>query len=601
MFASGLKRRLLESHLVIAFTGIVFVGVLFVTSYMLRYSSNQLAERDGPNSLQIFSLRDKVHTSSKLAEAWLRDGDPQLQQMHIENWHAVAWHIQRFQETARIDETLIKRDDFHRLLAYLNSLESLYDELYMHKVENSFWALTKARKFFLDQLNPVIQKTDTELGMMSDRAAAKLSIRHADINMVSAYSLYASGVALFGLVLAAIIISLSNANKMISRLKGLSLAVQDYSDGNTASPVPVLGNDEISNLTRIFNKMALSVSQREAALSGYRVELERNVLERTQELQRSKELAETTLRSIADAVISTDSGGRITMMNAPAEALTGHAGESAIGQPMDAVLRFLKDGQSLSVAQTPIANAFRSNDKVDCQDTLELLQGNGNTVAVQVSASPIMGDSGYSNGAILVLRDISKELELQSELAYQANHDVLTGLANRTQFQSDLRKLLKSVRDGRRTHVLACLDLDRFKLVNDSCGHAAGDELLRQLAKLLDAQVRQADTLARIGGDEFAILFYDCSVEQAVNICRSIRDEVSRFRFNWNESTFKVGVSVGVAEINAGTQEVSNLLSLADSACYDAKEAGRNRVCVARESMTASPVNIEEMGWIKRD
>ena len=209
-------------------------------------------------------------------------------------------------------------------------------------------------------------------------------------------------------------------------------------------------------------------------------------------------------------------------------------------------------------------------------------------------------DPDTSQPRLLILcRDITEQRELQKQLSYQATHDDLTQLLNRREFDSRLRRLLMAPGNSDDHHVLCYLDLDQFKVINDTCGHIAGDELLRQVAAMLSQQIRSRDTLARLGGDEFAILMEHCPLEQAEVLANRIREHIEDFRFQWKSRRFSIGVSVGVVPVQrAGS--VEDVLSLADSACYEAKQRGRNRVHVFRPGDHAIVGKIGDSRWASR-
>lgn len=185
-------------------------------------------------------------------------------------------------------------------------------------------------------------------------------------------------------------------------------------------------------------------------------------------------------------------------------------------------------------------------------------------------------------------------------LRYQASHDTLTGLVNRREFESRLERALLGARQHGHVHTLCYLDLDQFKVVNDSCGHVAGDELLRQLSALLQSRVRERDTLARLGGDEFGVLLENCDLASAQPLAELLRQTVKDYRFSWHDRAFGVGVSIGMVEINRDSGDLSTLLSAADAACYAAKDRGRNRVHVYREQDGEVQRRRGEMQWAAR-
>jgi diguanylate cyclase (GGDEF)-like protein len=187
-----------------------------------------------------------------------------------------------------------------------------------------------------------------------------------------------------------------------------------------------------------------------------------------------------------------------------------------------------------------------------------------------------------------------------ARLIYQASHDALTGLINRREFEQRLERMLLSALQQDREHALCYMDLDQFKVINDTCGHAAGDELLRQLALLLKGNLRERDTLARLGGDEFALLLENCSVADAQEVADSFRAEVQRFRFKWGDRIFAVGMSVGMVAINRDSGSAASLLSAADAACYVAKGRGRNQIHIYESRDIDLVRHRGEMQWVTR-
>ena len=203
-------------------------------------------------------------------------------------------------------------------------------------------------------------------------------------------------------------------------------------------------------------------------------------------------------------------------------------------------------------------------------------------------------------GGVLVFHDVSESRELNRRLSYHASHDILTGLVNRREFENRLERALKSARARETSYALCYLDLDQFKIVNDSCGHSAGDQLLGQLGALLKSKIRWRDTLARLGGDEFGVLLESCSLEEAMQTAETLRVAIGEFKFLWDDRSFRLGVSIGVVPITSENEDVAGLLSAADSACAAAKEAGRNRIHSFQENDIDLMRRRREMQWAAR-
>jgi len=312
----------------------------------------------------------------------------------------------------------------------------------------------------------------------------------------------------------------------------------------------------------------------------------------------AKERAQVTLQSIGDAVITTDSEARIDYMNPVAESLTGWSAREAEGRRIDEVLGVV-DEATREPAESPVVRCLREGQTLGLSQHTALLTRGAKEIAIQDSAAPIRDRAGNLIGAVMVFHDVSKERRLHRALHYQAIHDALTGLINRREFENRLTAAVESARDDAATrYSLLYLDLDQFKLINDTCGHPAGDQLLKQITGVLQSRVRDADTLARLGGDEFGILLHGCGIDQASRIADSIRQAIRDFRFVWQGGVLGVGVSIGIVEITLDMPTVANVMSAADVACYSAKEAGRNRSEVYKPDEV--PERHREMHWVSR-
>jgi len=328
----------------------------------------------------------------------------------------------------------------------------------------------------------------------------------------------------------------------------------------------------------------------------------RDVTERKraeEQLFYEKELAQVTLQSIGDGVITTDAAGLITHLNPVAEMLTGWQSASALGRPLSEVFLLVDETRHRPVEDL-VGSILRDEDSAALPEHAALLGPGGREFAIQVSAGPIRDGRGRTLGTVTVFRDVTKTRELAQQLSYQATHDALTGLINRREFDNRLRRALTRAAEDDVGDVLCYLDLDQFKVVNDTCGHVAGDEMLRQLATFLQSRVRRDDTLARLGGDEFGILLHRCPLQRAGDLagelCRGIRE----FRFSWKGRVFVVGASIGLVSIDGELESVADILRAADTACYAAKDRGRNRVQVYKPDDSDLARRQGEMQWVSR-
>jgi len=285
-------------------------------------------------------------------------------------------------------------------------------------------------------------------------------------------------------------------------------------------------------------------------------------------------LFETALRCVDIAVVGIDDAGHILFGNAAAGKLAGIEQRRMSGRPFGEVfqLRSAADGHQIELdkllSETTAGSAVRA----------VLRDANDGEHVLDISCS--FEDSGRQSVSFLAMQDVSVPQGISLELFWQANHDALTGLINRRGFEEQLRAAIAAGGESGKQHTLLFIDLDRFKLINDSSGHAAGDEFLRQIAAALRIRVRSSDVLARLGGDEFVVLLHACPVEQALRIANAIRMEVSDFRFVWRDTVFHVGASIGLVVLSDPTASAEEVLDQADTACYAAKEGGRDQIRV---------------------
>lgn len=358
----------------------------------------------------------------------------------------------------------------------------------------------------------------------------------------------------------------------------------------------------------INQKLQTQIAEKDLAkkaLQNANNQLEQRVIERTEALtqsnailQQEKELFRITLASIGDAVITTDSLCKLTYLNPTAELFTGWSNSEAKGNPLKRVFR-IADVITQDPINNPIDNCLKKAKKQIGNKECLLIRKDEQKYVIDYSVAPIHDEKENVIGAVLTFRDVTEQRKLTQKLAYQAAHDPLTGLLNRDEFETRLTKVLASTHDGH-SHALLYLDLDQFKVVNDTCGHSAGDELLRQVTVLLHSRLRTRDTLARLGGDEFGVILEHCPHKKALRIAHTLREIVQDLRYQWQSKVFTIGVSIGLFPINRPNESLSKAMSAADSACYAAKESGRNRVHVYQTDDSLLQKRSGEMQWLPR-
>jgi diguanylate cyclase (GGDEF)-like protein/PAS domain S-box-containing protein len=311
-----------------------------------------------------------------------------------------------------------------------------------------------------------------------------------------------------------------------------------------------------------------------------------------------KERAQVTLQSIGDGVITTDAEGCVDYINPVAQDLTGWDMRGARRKPVTDIMTIINEHTRATV-DNPVMRCLKDGRVTTLAENSILINKAGDEIPIQDSAAPIRDRIGNIIGSVMVFHDTSKESRLFRQLSYQASHDAVTGLINRREFENRLVGSLETLRnEPERMHALLYIDLDQFKVVNDTFGHTAGDELLRQLSELVQTNIRSTDLLARLGGDEFAILLERCTEQRAMEVAEAIRGSVEGFRFEWQDSFTTVRCSIGVVMISGDDADVAGVMSSADVACYSAKDMGRNQVHLYKDSDAS--LRHEEMKWVSR-
>ncbi|MGI9259448.1 MAG: EAL domain-containing protein [Gammaproteobacteria bacterium] len=317
-------------------------------------------------------------------------------------------------------------------------------------------------------------------------------------------------------------------------------------------------------------------------------------------LGRGKLQARITLESIGEGVITTDTAGTIDYINEAAEKLTAASRTQGIGKRLTDLIALVDENDRESLGD-PVQQCLNERRRVSLgRRGLMLTKQGERECSIELTASPIRSADGTIAGCVIIFHDVTEIRGLTRQMSYQASHDALTGLVNRVEFERRLESALKSARGTDVGHVVCYLDLDRFKTVNDTSGHLAGDNLLREIATLLKEKVRDSDTVARLGGDEFALLLVGCPLEKARQIADDVCHAVADYRFVWHDQIFDIGVSIGLVEIGHESGSAETVLGAADSACYVAKQHGRGRVHVysARDEIVARQRG--EIQWLQR-
>jgi diguanylate cyclase (GGDEF)-like protein/PAS domain S-box-containing protein len=310
--------------------------------------------------------------------------------------------------------------------------------------------------------------------------------------------------------------------------------------------------------------------------------------------------SQLALDSLGEGILTTDAHGVIDYLNQSAEALTGMRREDAVGQAFGAMIGFVDEHDRRAIAD-PVQQCLSTGSRVNLgRRSILLSRATGSELGVEATASPIRGAAGDVQGVAVMLHDVSELRGLTQQMSYQASHDALTGLVNRREFERRLGESLEIARAGRQGHVMCYMDLDRFKAVNDTSGHLAGDNMLREVAALIREAVRDSDTVARLGGDEFGVLLVGCPLDKARQIADDIWRAIAEYRFVWKDRIFSVGVSIGIVEITGESNSLEEIMSAADSACYVAKKQGDGHVHVYSSHDEAVARSRGEIHWLQR-
>lgn len=345
--------------------------------------------------------------------------------------------------------------------------------------------------------------------------------------------------------------------------------------------IPVVERLGYACLTCYQHKQMLSNSQKNE-ISEIKLRLEKSKLQ-------------TTLNAISNGVITLNRELEILYMNPKAESYLELKDTDYKDQTILDYYKIFDTDENKNITNIffeylQIKGGWKNNMP------LELETKSGEKLSIEVNAKGVVNNSGDISSYVIVIQDVTHTLKIENELKWQATHDPLTHLLNRRGFEAHLQRVV--YRNNTSNHVLLYLDLDRFKIVNDVCGHQAGDLLLQQISEIISTDIRATDILSRLGGDEFGVILHDCTLEYALSLAERIKQSVAKFRFSWEKSLFNVGVSIGVSNIDKLSTDVEKIMSQADMACYSAKENGRNQVYLADYDQNNSPEKKTNLNFV---
>ncbi len=439
-----------------------------------------------------------------------------------------------------------------------------------------------------------IRHADAEGTVVIGELELQLSPRRIYTHLIADFGM---SMILIGLFAATVLITMRSAySRFID--KRLSLLLDDIRRVDSSlphRPVPAGGaRDELSLVIDTYNKAyrRQQVSQQE--IQHHQDNLEQQVADRTLDLEREleehaitsrqlffeKQRVDVTLNSIKDAVFYIDNKGHVLLANPACEQLLGTEVLDCLGRNIFDLLPH-EDIDNFSLVQD-IQAFIDTGHSPHKTHEIYLRSKTDQVINAEVTLQPFVDSEQSSPGMAIFIRDVTLQHQITEKLTYEAKHDPLTGLINRREFERRLSSFNSAPAENNEQHVLCFLDLDYFKVVNDTAGHQAGDQVLKDIAKGLSNLLRTSDTLARFGGDEFGVILATCDMANANRICESFRAFVASYRFTSGSVDFIFGISIGAVRFEPGTFTSKELLSLADQACYSAKAQGRNKVCFDR-------------------
>ena len=413
----------------------------------------------------------------------------------------------------------------------------------------------------------------------------------------------ASALTLFTLLIALMVLHrgllpLNNLRRAVnSSARGEFTSVDESGYSEITTPI-IAFNSMVKKIKVLFNDLQDEVEQHKK--TEEKLKQAKDIAEKhaRQEKQQSNFL-HLTMQSIVDGVITTDINGYVKTINPTAEQLTGWVESEAEGKPLVQVMHALHE--------ETLKRIYNTTENIEHKTVLDepinaiLIHRNSNIeTPVEYIVAPMRDHEDEIAGIVIIIHDESVQRSLNRQLTFQATHDALTGLINRYEFERRLKNVITTQKNTKSVNTLCYIDLDQFKLVNDTCGHTAGDELLKQITLLLQNGLGDTGTLARLGGDEFALLLENCSIVDAQEIAERLLQIIQQFQFSWNENTFTIGASIGISAITDSTSSCEEALNNADSACYLAKESGRNRLQVFTAEDDKLLIQQREMHWVSR-
>lgn len=385
-----------------------------------------------------------------------------------------------------------------------------------------------------------------------------------------------------------VILALHFSNTVASPISLLTRGIHRIRNGILGERIYTGAGGEIAILETGINNMS-------ASLQVAKIK-EKERADDTLFIEKSK--AQITLEAIGEGVITTDINGLVSYINPAAQNLLGISGDHAIGSHIHNIFK-VKSISNKNEITYPISICLSEGKSIRHDDSLILLGVNGVEFIIRDNATPLRARNGDVTGMVLVFHDFTELQRISDQLSYQATHDELTGLKNRREFERKLKDVIANTNFESQQHVVCYLDLDRFKIVNDTCGHVAGDALLKEISRLISLQVRHNDLVARLGGDEFGIILINCPLKQAILVSENILNAIKKYQCIWKDHIFDVGVSIGLISVSSTDFSLTEIMMNADTACYIAKNSGKNKVHIYHAEDSISLQRHNEIYWLQ--
>ena len=606
-----LTRKILAGYALTLLAAAVAAGALYSTLASVRDSLRVVTVVEVPQSAAAYEMEINVIGAGLGVLGYLDTGDPRQLARVREDRAEFEGYLDRYR---RLAEDSVERRLAQQMEALHSEFVEVGDRLIASRTDRD---ARPARASNTRRFNVLRNELDDTLDEgVQAREARELAAAQRQAGSAATAGLDRLLAVLVIAALLIVAVAVVVTRHLVGRIARLTEGTDAVTGGDLSHRIESDGDDELARLTDNFNRMvgeleATTVSKAarvdsDDMLPKSVLALEREIGERRGaqiELSHEKERAQVTLDSIADGVVRVDDECTVAYLNPVASDLLGWSDDEARGKPLDDVLRTVEEATGDSASDL-VSACGRDGQPRSSNHTVLSVGREGHTgFAAEISVAPVRDPHDPERsivGVVLAFRDISRQREMAEQLSFNARHDGLTRLYNRAEFERRVEQSLQESHEEGHHHVVCYIDFDQFKVVNDTCGHIAGDKLLNDLATLFRAEVRDTDMLARLGGDEFGVLLQHCPADEGLAVAEKLRRVVGDYRFEYGERSFAVATSIGVVPLAPESGSLADVLSAADAACYAAKDAGRNRIQLYHNEDVGLARRQGEMRWVTR-